>query len=83
VAAGQGLEPNWEVYRQNLHGHVVDWMEKYLSYWKSFQFGDAYENDPVRYPNLLPCTQKPINGESMYDFMKVFVCEACKVLSLT
>jgi sulfite oxidase len=75
MAAGQDLEPYWEVYRQHLRGHVVDWMEKYRigslspeeaeAASKSFQFGDAYENDPVRDPKLLPCTQKPFNGEPM------------------
>jgi hypothetical protein len=25
---------------------------------KAFEFGDAYENEPIRDPNLLPCTQK-------------------------
>lgn len=27
MAAGQDLEPYWEVYRQHLRGHVVTWME--------------------------------------------------------
>ena len=27
MAAGQDLEPYWEVYRQHLRGHVVAWME--------------------------------------------------------
>ena len=29
MAAGQDLEPYWDVYRQHLRGHVVDWIEKY------------------------------------------------------
>ena len=36
---------------------------------KAFEFGDAYENDPVRDPNLLPCTQKPFNGEPRIDLL--------------
>lgn len=64
MAAGQDLEPYWEVYRQHLRGHVVDWMEKHRignlnkeeakAASKSFEFGDAYEDDPARDPNLLP-----------------------------
>ena len=27
MAAGQDLEPYWEVYRQHFRGHVVEWME--------------------------------------------------------
>lgn len=79
MAAGQDLEPYWEVYRQHLRGHVVDWMEKHRigslskeeaeAASKSFEFGDAYETDPVRDPNLLPCTQKPFNGEPRIDLL--------------
>jgi sulfite oxidase len=79
MAAGQDLEPYWEVYRQHLRGHVVDWMEGYRvgnlspeeakAASKSFEFGDAYETDPVRDPNLLPCTQKPFNGEPRVDLL--------------
>ena len=29
MAAGQDLEPYWDVYRQHFRGHVVQWMEKY------------------------------------------------------
>ena len=29
MAAGQDLEPYWDVYRQHLRGHVVEWIEKY------------------------------------------------------
>jgi cytochrome b involved in lipid metabolism len=28
MAAGQDLEPYWEVYRQHFRGHIVDWMEE-------------------------------------------------------
>ena len=31
MAAGQDLEPYWEVYRQHLRGHVLEWMEKVRS----------------------------------------------------
>jgi hypothetical protein len=30
MAAGQDLEPYWEVYRQHFRGHVINWMEKYV-----------------------------------------------------
>lgn len=79
MAAGQDLEPYWEIYRQHLRGHVVDWMEKHRvgtlskeeaeAASKSFEFGDAYESDPERDPNLLPCTQKPFNGEPRIDLL--------------
>ena len=79
MAAGQDLEPYWEVYRQHLRGHVVQWMEGYrignLSPEEaeeashSFIFGDAYENEPIRDPNLLPCTEKPFNGEPRVDLL--------------
>lgn len=29
MAAGQDLEPYWEIYRQHFRGHVIEWMEKY------------------------------------------------------
>lgn len=29
MAAGQDLESYWDVYRQHLRGHVVEWIEKY------------------------------------------------------
>ena len=79
MAAGQDLEPYWEVYRQHFRGHVVDWMEKYrigsLSPEEAkkapalVSFGDMYETDPARDPNLLPCTQKPFNGEPRIDLL--------------
>ena len=78
MAAGQDLEPFWEVYRQHLRGHVVDWMEKYrignLSpddtvKARNFQTGDMFETDPYRDPNLLPCTKKPFCGEPRIDLL--------------
>ena len=79
MAAGQDLEPYWEVYRQHFRGHVVDWMEGYrigsLSPEEAVKakdlvsFGDMFENDPCRDPNLLPCTQKPFNGEPRIDLL--------------
>jgi sulfite oxidase len=80
MSAGQDLEPYWEVYRQHLRGHVVDWMEGYrigsLTRDETDQarnngitFGDMYETDPPRDPNLLACTQKPFNGEPRLDLL--------------
>jgi hypothetical protein len=34
---------------------------------KSFEFGDAYEIEPVRDLYLPPCTQKAFNGEPRID----------------
>lgn len=51
---------------------VVDWMEKYRignldpkdqKKTTAMTFGDMYENDPKRHPDLLHCTEKPFNGE--------------------
>jgi sulfite oxidase len=36
---------------------------------KSFEFGDAYETDPIRDPYFLPWTQKPFNGEPKIDLL--------------
>jgi len=57
MAAGQDLEPYWEVYRQHFRGHVVSWMEDYrignlspedTKKARDFQFGDMFETDPIR-----------------------------------
>ena len=80
MAAGQDLEPYWEVYRQHLRGHVLAWMEKHRIGSLSaedrkkceairMQFGDMYETDPIRDPNNLPCTMKPFCGEPRIDLL--------------
>ena len=80
MAAGQDLEAYWEVYRQHLRGHIVDWMEKHRIGSLSaddiakveanrLDFGDMYETDPIRDPNLLGCTQKPWCGEPRIDLL--------------
>jgi len=80
MAAGQDLEPYWEVYRQHFRGHIVEWMEKHRIGSLSpedkakveankMQFGDMYESDPIRDPNLLGCTQKPWCGEPRIDLL--------------
>lgn len=78
MAAGQDLEPYWEVYRQHFRGHIMDWMEKHrignlspeeaekASKW---DFGDMFETDPIRHPDLLPCTEKPFNGEPRIELL--------------
>jgi sulfite oxidase len=73
------LEPYWEVYRQHFRGHVVDWMEEYrignlspeeaAEASKSMVFGDMFETDPVRHPDLLHCTEKPFNGEPSIELL--------------
>jgi hypothetical protein len=49
MAAGQDLEPYWEVYRQHFRGHVITWMEKHrignlspedAAESSNFEFGD-------------------------------------------
>jgi sulfite oxidase len=80
MAAGQDLEPYWEVYRQHLRGHVLTWMEKYRIGSLSegdrktceknrIAFGDMYETDPIRDANNLACTMKPFNGEPRLDLL--------------
>jgi len=80
MAAGQDLEPYWEVYRQHFRGHIVEWMEKHrignlsqedrLQVEKNrIQFGDVYETDPIRDPNLLGCQEKPWCGEPRIDLL--------------
>jgi len=79
MAAGQDLEPYWEVYRQHLRGHVVQWMEKYRignlseedakKAVKGITFGDMFETDPIRDPNNLACTEKPFCGEPRIDLL--------------
>lgn len=55
MAAGQDLEPYWEIYRQHFRGHVVQWMEKYrignlspedAQKAKDFKIGDMFLDDP-------------------------------------
>ena len=72
MAAGQDLEPFWDIYRQHFRGHVIQWMEKYrignltpedAEKARNFTHGDMFETDPIRHPDLLPATSKPFNGE--------------------
>lgn len=78
ASAGQDLEPYWDIYRQHLRGHVVDWMERYrignlskedVLKARNFTHGDMFETDPYRDPNLLPCTKKPFCGEPRIDLL--------------
>lgn len=78
MAAGQDLEPYWDVYRQHLRGHVVEWMEKYrignlspeeAAANKNIPFGDMFETDPVRHKDILHCTHKPFNGEPKIELL--------------
>lgn len=80
MAAGQDLEPYWEVYRQHLRGHIITWMERYrignLSEEdakavreNAVKFGDMYETDPIRDPNNLSCTYKPFCGEPRIELL--------------
>jgi sulfite oxidase len=78
MAAGQDLEPYWDVYRQHLRGHVVEWIEKYrignvsseeAAANRKIPFGDMFETDPVRHKDLLPCQAKPFCGEPKIDLL--------------
>lgn len=78
MAAGQDLEPYWNVYRQHFRGHVIEWMEKYrignvspeeAEANKKVNFGDMFETDPERSPDLLPCTSRPFNGEPRIELV--------------
>lgn len=80
MAAGQDLEPYWEVCWQHFRGHIVEWMEQHrignLSKEdrekvenNQISFGDAYETDPIRDTNLLGCQQKPWCGETRIDLL--------------
>lgn len=80
MAAGQDLEPYWEVYRQHFRSHIIPWMEKYRVGSLSeedqeklrknrMEFGDMYETDPIRDKNNLPCTYKPYCGEPRIDIL--------------
>mmetsp|Transcript_52938 Transcript_52938/g.63742 ORF Transcript_52938/g.63742 Transcript_52938/m.63742 type:complete len:688 (-) Transcript_52938:290-2353(-) len=79
MAAGQDLEPYWEVYRQHFRGHVVGWMEKYrignLSPSDAKEaatkntFGDMFEDSPEHDPNLLVAAARPFNGEPRIDLL--------------
>lgn len=35
----------------------------------AFEFGDAYDDDPPRHPDCVPCTFKPFCGETRLDLM--------------
>ena len=35
----------------------------------SFEFGDAYEEDPPRHPDCVTCTPKPFCGETRLDLL--------------
>lgn len=76
MAAGQDLEPYWDIYRQHFRGHVIQWMEKYrignlspedAEQARKFTHGDMFETDPVRDPDVLPATSKPFNGEPIIE----------------
>mmetsp|Transcript_17118 Transcript_17118/g.39628 ORF Transcript_17118/g.39628 Transcript_17118/m.39628 type:complete len:521 (-) Transcript_17118:125-1687(-) len=78
MAAGQDLEPYWNVYRQHFRGHVIEWMEKYrvgnlspeeAEANKKVEFGDMFETDPPRSPDLLACTSRPFNGEPRIELL--------------
>jgi sulfite oxidase len=79
MAAGGDLEPYWDIYRQHLRGHVVEWMEKYrignlspddaAKSRTAIQVGDMFLNEPVRHKDLLPATTKPFNGEPRIELL--------------
>mmetsp|Transcript_9031 Transcript_9031/g.22031 ORF Transcript_9031/g.22031 Transcript_9031/m.22031 type:complete len:678 (+) Transcript_9031:359-2392(+) len=80
MAAGQDLEPYWDVYRQHFRDHVQEWMETnrignlspedaVRSRAETGKIGDMFETDPVRSKDLLPATSKPFNGEPRIELL--------------
>lgn len=78
MAAGQDLEPYWDVYRQHFRGHILEWIETHrigslspedAAKAKAVPFGDMFEDDPKRHPDLLPATSKPFNGEPKIELL--------------
>jgi len=79
MAAGQDLEPYWDVYRQHFRGHVLEWIETHrignlgdedaVRSREETNFGDMFETDPIRAPDLLPATSKPFNGEPRIELL--------------
>ena len=74
MAAGQDLEPYWDIYRQHFRGHVLEWIESHRignlspedaqrSREQTGQIGDMFETDPIRHVDLIPATSKPFYGE--------------------
>lgn len=80
MAAGQDLEPYWDIYRQHFRGHVLEWIETHrignLSEEDSIKsrketgtIGDMFESDPTRSKDLLHATSKPFNGEPRIELL--------------
>jgi cytochrome b involved in lipid metabolism len=76
MAAGNDLEPYWEIYQDHLRGHVLPFVKKFkignlsaedAKKAKNFRFFNAYDNDPVRHPDLLVNTYHPFNGEAVLE----------------
>eukprot|EP01084_Bolivina_argentea_P118403 210093_1 len=74
MAAGQDLANFWSVYQDHYRGHVIPWMQRFIigqlspsdqkiAETPDFQFINAYDDDPVRHPDLLHNTYHPFNGE--------------------
>lgn len=80
MAAGQDLEPYWDIYRQHFRGHVLEWIETkrignlsaedtIKSRKETGTIGDMFETDPIRSKDLLPATSKPFNGEPRIELL--------------
>jgi len=80
MAAGQDLEPYWDIYRQHFRAHVLEWIETHrigslspedaeLARKETGQIGDMFESDPIRSKELLPATSKPFNGEPRIELL--------------
>lgn len=80
MAAGQDLEPYWDIYRQHFRGHVLEWIETHRignlseedtvkSRQETGSIGDMFESDPTRHVDLLPATSKPFNGEPRIELL--------------
>eukprot|EP01083_Nonionella_stella_P159677 521116_1 len=78
MAAGQDLSIFWEVYTDHYRGHVIPWMsrfkigklsdsDRHTAENPEYKFANAYDDDPVRHPDLLHNTYHPFNGEPLLE----------------
>jgi sulfite oxidase len=79
MAAGQDLEPYWDIYRQHFRGHVLEWMETHrigtlseedaAASREGTKIDDMFLTEPLRHVDLLPATSKPFNGEPRIELL--------------
>eukprot|EP01083_Nonionella_stella_P051116 135741_1 len=78
MAAGQDLANFWSVYQDHYRGHVIPFLQKMrigklstsdreIAENPEYRFANAYDDDPVRHPDLLHNTYHPFNGECLLE----------------